>query len=149
MYGMKLIACSNLHSRLGKSVKNSNIVVPRPDTFVKSIKMLHNLHIFLISFPLDSSLTYKYITRGIWCILCYRDTSEAKRYTQYTSQKAAICNTYPHSGWINCRPVFCGKHYRTCASGVSAQTSNVPQDSETQQNVCSRLADTSSIALPL
>jgi hypothetical protein len=42
-----------------------------------------------------------------------------------------LYNTYLHNGWINCRPVFCGKRYRTCVFGVSAQTSNVPLDSET------------------
>lgn len=75
--------------------------------------------------------------------LCYRDMPTTVRflhgifyvreaYTQEVNQKASTFNnTYPHSGWINCHLVSCGKRYRTCVCGVSARTNSVPRDSAT------------------
>lgn len=60
---------------------------------------------------------------------------------QEVNQKASTFNnTYPHSGWINCHLVFCGKRYRTCVCGVSARTNSVPRDSATQQTIFSQSA---------
>lgn len=57
-------------------------------------------------------------------------------YTQEINQKAStFTNTYPHSGWISCHLVSCGKCYRTCVCGVSARTNSVPRDSATQQTI--------------
>lgn len=62
-------------------------------------------------------------------------------YTQEVNQKAsAFNNTYPHSGWINCHLVSCGKCYRTCVCGVSVRTNSVPRDSATQQTIFLQLA---------
>lgn len=67
--------------------------------------------------------------RFLHSIFYYRQTN-----TQEVNQKASTFNnTYPHSGWINCHLVFCGKRYRTCVCGVSVRTNSVPRDSETQQ----------------
>ena len=62
-------------------------------------------------------------------------------YTQQVKKKGSTFNnTYPHSGWINCHLVSCGKRYRTCVCGVSVRTNSVPQDSATQQTIFSQLS---------
>ena len=62
-------------------------------------------------------------------------------HTQEVNQKASTFNNiYPHSGWINCHLVFCGKCYRTCVCGVSALTNSVPRDSATQETIFSQSA---------